>query len=291
MSIIKAEKQTLLKKRSVFFHSQKIGSRMKTKFWMVMIILCLLAGCSKKQSPDESILEYSSEYSEEETVPPDPTESASSAHESEDESSRPETTTEPEAFSTPTEPSTIPTPPAPTTKPTQPPTTAPPPATVPKATNPTASSSTASPGQSTALEAVEREILVLVNAERASLGLGSLAYDANLTKAARIRSKELYDNNYFAHTRPNGDVWSTVLKKDVPLNTSAAGENLAQIEHNMPDRDPTYEADYWFSTWKNSPSHYENMIRAGFTHAGVAIYYKKENGMIYAYATNLFATY
>jgi len=138
---------------------------------------------------------------------------------------------------------------------------------------------------------VETEVIGLINAERRALGLEALKYDNKLEQAARIRSRELYQNNYFAHTRPNGDLWQTVLKADVPVAYVTAGENLAQVEHNMPDYDPAYDAGYWYETWEGSPTHYDNMVRPGFTHVGVGIYYRVRNGLTVAYAATIFASY
>jgi len=141
------------------------------------------------------------------------------------------------------------------------------------------------------LSGVETEVIGLINAERRALGLEALKYDNKLEQAARIRSRELYQNNYFAHTRPNGDLWQTVLKADVPVAYVTAGENLAQVEHNMPDYDPAYDAGYWYETWEGSPTHYDNMVRPGFTHVGVGIYYRVRNGLTVAYAATIFASY
>lgn len=141
------------------------------------------------------------------------------------------------------------------------------------------------------LSDVESEVIGLINAERKALGLQALKYDNKLQQAARIRSRELYQNNQFSHSRPNGDPWQTVLKTDVPVSYATAGENLAQVEHNMPDYDPAYDAGYWYETWENSPSHYENMVRDTFTHVGVGIYYRVRNGMTTAYATTIFVSY
>lgn len=138
------------------------------------------------------------------------------------------------------------------------------------------------------LAAVEREVIRLINAERATKGLSQLQTDANLTKAARIRSEELYRNDHFAHTRPSGEAWQTVLQTEVPVSYATAGENLAMVEHNMPDYDPAYDASYWYTTWEHSPSHYENMVKPGFTHVGVGITRHIKNGLIVAHATTLF---
>ena len=73
---------------------------------------------------------------------------------------------------------------------------------------------------------VESEIIELTNEERENNGLSSLQTSENLQAAARIRARELVKAGpkKFAHSRPNGDEWSTVLIEDVPTQFSAAGE-------------------------------------------------------------------
>ncbi len=141
------------------------------------------------------------------------------------------------------------------------------------------------------MSGVSAEIIRLINQERARLGLGTLTYDAKLTQGAAIRSREMYRNNYFAHTRPNGAGWQTVLQQDVPITYRSAGENLARVEHNMPDYDPAQDPQYWYDTWEGSPGHYENMVKPEFTHVGVSIHYQVKNDMVVAVATTLFASY
>jgi len=139
------------------------------------------------------------------------------------------------------------------------------------------------------LSSVEKSILTKINAEREAEGLDALTYDENLRSAARIRSRELCKADKFEHKRPNGDEWQTVLEKDVPVQYIAAGENLCMTEYNDPDNDTARDASFWVEQWMNSPPHYENIMRAEFTHAGVGLYYIEKNGMVYAYATMIFA--
>ena len=139
------------------------------------------------------------------------------------------------------------------------------------------------------LSSVEKSILTKINAKREAEGLDALTYDENLRSAARIRSRELCKADKFEHKRPNGDEWQTVLEKDVPVQYIAAGENLCMTEYNDPDNDTARDASFWVKQWMNSPPHYENIMRAEFTHAGVGLYYIEKNGMVYAYATMIFA--
>lgn len=139
------------------------------------------------------------------------------------------------------------------------------------------------------LSKVEDQVLALINEERANQGLSPLASDPDLKTAARIRSKELCKSGTFAHQRPNGDEWSTVITQDVPIKFIAAGENLCTTTYNDPNLDSAYDAQFWFDRWYNSPGHYENMVRPNFTHVGVGIYCVKKDGFVYAYATTIFA--
>lgn len=139
------------------------------------------------------------------------------------------------------------------------------------------------------LEAVEAEVILLINKERKSLGLEPLTYDKDLALAARVRSAELYRYNYFGHHRHNGDPWETVLQIDVPVDYTLAAENLAWS--NRP-ADEEVSAYRWFSLWKSSPDHYAQMIYPEFTSIGVGILtcpLDENEGE--SYATALFCKY
>ncbi len=138
------------------------------------------------------------------------------------------------------------------------------------------------------LDNVEQDIIDEINRLRRSKGLNKLIYNENLEKAARIRSKEMYVNNYFEHERPNGDSWETVLTEDVPIYNTGRGENLAFAKSDSMVRHQTGEE--WFEQWEGSPGHYENMVRPQFTHIGVGVYYAvDDDGEYHSYATTIFA--
>lgn len=139
------------------------------------------------------------------------------------------------------------------------------------------------------LSDIESEVLALQNQERARLGIPALQYDPELQNAARIRSRELCQAGVFAHTRPDGRQWNTVLIEDVPYDYLSAGENLAIVESSDPNIDLPEDPDFWVDGWINSPSHYKNMIRAEYNRAGVGIYKVVRNGETCAIATTIFA--
>lgn len=139
------------------------------------------------------------------------------------------------------------------------------------------------------LSKVEKQVLDAQNKERIRLGLSPLAFDKDLQTAARQRSYELYKSDTFAHKRPDGSMWHTVLQEDVPYTFVKAGENLCTTEYNDPNVKIAYDADFWTEEWINSPTHYEVMSDPIYTNAGVGIYCVTKNGMVYAYATTLFS--
>ncbi|MFA9381867.1 MAG: CAP domain-containing protein [Acetanaerobacterium sp.] len=134
---------------------------------------------------------------------------------------------------------------------------------------------------------VEDEILTKLNDLRTSLGLSALKKSSSLKAGARIRAKEMYDYNYFAHTRPDGGSWDSVFKIDIPLSGySYLGENLAKTTGMSPS------SSYFMELWTNSPGHYENMVRENYTHVGIGVYYGyiAGKGKI-AYAVQEFGTF
>ncbi len=142
------------------------------------------------------------------------------------------------------------------------------------------------------LGSVEQQVLDGINAERAALGLAAVQWDGNLADAARIRSAELFANGYFAHERPDGSRWSTVLKNEVPVNYSGAGEILAAIETQQ-NPEKIDDPSYWVGQWVNSPAHYDAMVNGDYTHAGVGIAYAydPDTGLHHGYATTIFVNW
>lgn len=114
---------------------------------------------------------------------------------------------------------------------------------------------------------VEDEILAQLNDLRQSKGLNPLKKSSQLAAGARIRAKEMYDYNYFAHTRPDGGSWDSVFKIDIKLsNYSRLGENLVKMVGSSP------EATAIMNLWINSPGHYANMVNPDYTHVGIGVF-------------------
>lgn len=147
--------------------------------------------------------------------------------------------------------------PSPTTAPTAAPTAAP--------TLATAASSQDIVSQANALSAANiayySEILELVNNIRAEAGVSPLTLDTTLCQAATVRAIEMDNTGVFSHTRPDGtDCWSVFKLYGITYRT--CGENIA-----MGQRTPAQVVE----SWRNSPGHYANMVKAGFGKLGVGM--------------------
>ena len=124
---------------------------------------------------------------------------------------------------------------------------------------------------STRYNSYVREIVALVNEERAALGLSPLGYLPELEGACQLRAKEaavVWD-----HTRPDGRSWKTVLT-DMGYTYYTAGENL--LGTNVLDAEKAVEA------WMNSPGHRENIVRAEFTGICIGIVQGGDGDYYYA---------
>ncbi len=101
-----------------------------------------------------------------------------------------------------------------------------------------------------------RQILDLVNAERAASGLSPLSWSNTLASDASIRATELPIS--WSHTRPDGSVWWKAGSQ------TSQGENLA-----MGQTSPSQAV----GDWMQSQTHRDNILDANYTRLGVACYY------------------
>ena len=79
--------------------------------------------------------------------------------------------------------------------------------------------------ESARLSEYARQVIDLVNQERAAAGLADLKTDAALCAAAQVRAQEIAQS--FSHTRPDGTNGFTVLKERGIVYV-ACGENIAK---------------------------------------------------------------
>lgn len=115
--------------------------------------------------------------------------------------------------------------------------------------------------------AYEAEVLRLVNAERAKIGLAPLVMDDGAVKVAHLRAKEIVQS--FSHTRPDGRSCFTAAN-DLGVSYRAAGENIA-YGYATPEQ--------VVNGWMNSEGHRKNILSASYTKIGIGCY--ESSGVLY----------
>ncbi|WP_257349312.1 CAP domain-containing protein [Pseudalkalibacillus decolorationis] len=111
-----------------------------------------------------------------------------------------------------------------------------------------------------ALTADEQQMVDLVNQEREKAGLAPLKVDPELTKVARIKAKDMIENNYFSHNSPTyGSPFDMMKQFGVDYNT--AGENIAG--------NGSVEGAH--TSLMNSQGHRENILGSQYTEVGIGI--------------------
>jgi uncharacterized YkwD family protein len=128
-----------------------------------------------------------------------------------------------------------------------------------KQNSPVASKSSPSSTDSSNILAIEREVVRLVNIERAKKGLQPLKISEKLSKVARTKSQDMKDNHYFSHESPTYGSPFDMLKH-FGVSYQTAGENIAAGQ-------PTAAAVV--DGWMNSQGHRENILHPSYTHIGV----------------------
>ena len=119
------------------------------------------------------------------------------------------------------------------------------------------------------LSAQEQTAGNLLNSDRGRYNLAPLTLDPELCRIARIKSEDMRDNQYFAHTSPTyGDVGS--MLRHFGYSFTAAGENIA---HHA-----TIEKSQ--AALISSPGHRRNILSSGYTKVGVGVA-TDESGFVY----------
>ena len=103
------------------------------------------------------------------------------------------------------------------------------------------------------------EVLNLVNAERANLGIEPLRLADDLQEEAEIRAQEIVE--IFSHTRPDGSDCFTVMSN----RGRTCGENIAAGHAS---------ASETVEQWMNSEGHRENILNPDFHELGVGYAYE-----------------
>lgn len=105
------------------------------------------------------------------------------------------------------------------------------------------------------------QVLTEINDERALHDLPGLTIDENLSQAALAKAQDMFADQYWSHTAPDGtQPWDFI--KSSGYQYSVAGENLAK---NFTETHTMVEA------WMNSPTHQANVLSPNYSNTGIAV--------------------
>lgn len=125
--------------------------------------------------------------------------------------------------------------------------------------------------------ATEQQIFLLVNNERVNAGVQPLKLANDLSYVARVKSKDMRDQDYFDHTSPTyGSPFQ--MMKDFGLSYTSAGENIAAGQDT---------AVQVMEAWMNSRGHRQNILNPSFAEIGIGYV---EGGDYGSYFTQMFMT-
>ena len=115
------------------------------------------------------------------------------------------------------------------------------------------------PDTDTEITSVEQEAMRLVNTQRTNNGLQPLTVSEELTVKARIKSRDMKDNQYFSHNSPTyGSPFE--MMKQLGITYRSAGENIAMGYRT---------AEAVVSAWMQSESHRANILSTRYTSMGI----------------------
>lgn len=129
-------------------------------------------------------------------------------------------------------------------------------------------------------EITAKKVFEKTNQERAKVGLPSLHYNSTLSESAAKKAVDMFTNNYWAHTSPQGKLpWD--FFNEVNYSYSVAGENLAK---------DFYDSDSVLRAWMKSPTHRDNIINPKYMEIGIGIVHGTLNGVKTTLVVQHFAT-
>ncbi len=121
-----------------------------------------------------------------------------------------------------------------------------------------------------------KQVLDLVNAERAKYSLGKLTLDTKLNAVALAHSEDMAKNKYFSHTNLKGQSPFDRMKS-AGISYRTAAENIA-VGQKSPEQ--------VVQSWMNSEGHRKNILNGSFNKMGLG--YVKAQGGYGTYWTQVF---
>ncbi len=129
------------------------------------------------------------------------------------------------------------------------------------------------------VEQWKRDVLNLVNRERAKNGLSALAWGTTCEGAANTRAREIMTS--YSHTRPDGSSWATTCP--IPETGGKSGENLNA-------GNAAVSPETVVASWMNSPEHRKNILDPDFKYVSVGFVFDP-NSAYKTYWSQYFTTY
>lgn len=123
---------------------------------------------------------------------------------------------------------------------------------------------------STSLTADEQEVFNLINQQRISNGLAALKIDNEVQNVARIKAKDMVQNNYFSHNSPTYGTPFEMLNS-FKISYKSAGENIAGNSNNQAA----------VTAWMNSSGHRANILNSSYNYTGIGVVTGSQYGKIY----------
>lgn len=111
-----------------------------------------------------------------------------------------------------------------------------------------------------ASDITEENIVYLINQERTYYGLAPLQINQKLETAAKNKTKDMLNKNYFEHYAYGMSPWGFI--KNQNYNYLNAGENLAMNFDT---------AEGMVNAWMNSESHKKNILSSNYNEMGIGI--------------------
>lgn len=118
--------------------------------------------------------------------------------------------------------------------------------------------------------AIQREILRLVNQERQHAGIGPLQLQGQLQQSAQRYAEQMSAQNFFGHEDPQGKESIDRIREtgyvDPPCRCAwmyLTGENLAHGQETAAEV---------MRQWMASPGHRANILQEGFSEIGIGVF-------------------
>lgn len=127
----------------------------------------------------------------------------------------------------------------------------------------------------------EENLIFLINSERIKSGLNELIVDFDLSRAAKLKSRDMINRDYFEHFAFGLTPWQFML--NAGYDYVFGGEDLAM---NFASSEGVVNA------WMNSPTHRDNILNPNFKDIGVGVvrgaYVESGQDYVTTMATSMF---